>query len=473
MDKTPVLKKDPNESHKTKALEIFLFVFNSVSSNAGFFLIGYYMFFSQNVLGLAASILGIIAAFMRVWNGITAPFVGIMIDRTASKWGKFRPFMAFGYIIMAVSLLLIFTTPVSWPVVIKYGYTTVLYVAFIVGYSCQVTVTRAAQVVLTKDPTVRPLYSQYQSVIVNASSAALPFLLTTLMAPLFPGKLLNADLWRWIAVFVIVLMGLSTLLAMRGLKNIDTKQHYAVEAKQRVSFKDMFEVIIHNRPLQMMVIQGGVGKIGIMIGSTVNIYLFSNLLQNVGLMGAYQMVFLIPTILFSVYLIQFTKKLGMRKPYIWFTLVGMLLGIVQFIIGVRPETVIPFLAIQFVSGFLGQVGNYLSSPMLADITDYETYRSGRFVPGIVSTVYTFFDTMVSALSTVIVGLTLSLSGLGTVKLPTDKWISWKFYWLIMALYFVPGIVAGIVKLVCMHYYPLTKEKMEDVQAELVKRNLKI
>ena len=61
------------QAHPTKNWQIALFSLNGISSNTALTMMGYYMFFTQNILGLSAVIVGMIATFMRVFDGITDP----------------------------------------------------------------------------------------------------------------------------------------------------------------------------------------------------------------------------------------------------------------------------------------------------------------------------------------------------------------------------------------------------------------
>ncbi len=72
---------------------------------------GRYAYFTQNVLGLMAVVVGAIAMLMRVFDGITDPLIGYVLDRTNTKFGRFRPFMGLGSLIMCVCILSIFHAP--------------------------------------------------------------------------------------------------------------------------------------------------------------------------------------------------------------------------------------------------------------------------------------------------------------------------------------------------------------------------
>ena len=67
----------------------------------------YLAIFSQNILGIAAVTIGVVITSMRIFDGITDPIIGYMIDKTETKFGKYRPFMLVGNIILLITVYLI------------------------------------------------------------------------------------------------------------------------------------------------------------------------------------------------------------------------------------------------------------------------------------------------------------------------------------------------------------------------------
>ncbi|MEO1261595.1 MAG: MFS transporter [Bacteroidota bacterium] len=74
---------------------------------AGMFL----FFYFTDVYGISAAMAGTIMLVARVWDAISDPLIGIISDRTQTKYGKFRPYMIWFAIPMGISLVLLFTTP--------------------------------------------------------------------------------------------------------------------------------------------------------------------------------------------------------------------------------------------------------------------------------------------------------------------------------------------------------------------------
>ena len=73
------------------------------------------VFFYTDIFGISPLIAGAIVAAGSIWDAVVDPIVGIVSDRTNSRWGKFRPYLLFGSVPLAIILVLAFTTPAFNP----------------------------------------------------------------------------------------------------------------------------------------------------------------------------------------------------------------------------------------------------------------------------------------------------------------------------------------------------------------------
>ena len=107
-------------------------------------------------------------------------------------------------------------------------------------------------------------------------------------------------------------------------------------------------------------------------------------------------------------------------------------------------------------------------PMVADCSDYETYRSGKYIPGIMGTLFSLVDKLVSSLSATVVGMAVSMIGLA--NLPTaDTPYSDGMNMVVIILFCVIPMVAWAATLIAMRGYSLTGERMKEIQAVNAKR----
>ena len=110
-----------------------LFAANNTATNAFMFLMMNVAYYATGVVGLGTVIVSTIITASRMWDGVTDPFVGMWIDRTDGKFGKFRPFMVLGYSVMTIITLLIFFTNHLVPEALRLPYFILLYLIYIIG----------------------------------------------------------------------------------------------------------------------------------------------------------------------------------------------------------------------------------------------------------------------------------------------------------------------------------------------------
>lgn len=459
-----------NKEKETKNWQIALFALNGISSNTALAMIGYYMFFTQNILGLSAVIVGLIATVMRVFDGITDPPIGVLIDRTDTRFGKFRPYMMAGCVIVVLALIAIFHTPASLGVTGGYAFTTIFYAVYVIGYTFQTTCTRAAQAVLTKNPKQRPMFAVFNSGFNAILNALFPLILMTLMAPNYEGQLQNPKLWGDMSFVVAGMMLVCSFLACIGIAERDRPEHYlAGGKKQKIGFGDMWNVIRKNRALQMLIVAASTDKLALSLMNGVTIYIFSNCILNNSLQGTYASIKVWPVLIVSMSGIYLARKFGLKKPFLAATWGSLICLVAMFVMGAKAENYIPFLVIFVIQACMTGITNNILNPMIADCADYEEYRSGKFIPGIVGTVFTFVDKIISSLSTTIVGFALAFAGVSKGQIPTDTYISDKFYWTMMFCFCIVPILGHVASVIAMRFYPLTREKMVEIQEELERR----
>ena len=94
---------EENGIHRAKTWEIACYAANNVSTNTYLMLVSYISYYLIGIVGVGAVLAGSIITIMRVWDGVTDPFVGFVVDKTNGRFGKNRPFLVIGQGIMFVT----------------------------------------------------------------------------------------------------------------------------------------------------------------------------------------------------------------------------------------------------------------------------------------------------------------------------------------------------------------------------------
>ena len=98
-------------------------------------------------------------------------------------------------------------------------------------------------------------------------------------------------------------------------------------------------------------------------------------------------------------------------------------------------------------------------PMVADCADYETYCSGKFIPGIMGTLFSLVDKLVSSLSGTIVGLAVGIIGLNSLPTKATSYTPGMNY-VVLALFCGVPMLAWAATLIAMRGYSLTGKRMQ-------------
>ena len=105
----------------------------------------------------------------------------------------------------------------------------------------------------------------------------------------------------------------------------------------------------------------------------------------------------------------------------------------------------------------------LPIPMVADCSDYETYRSGNFIPGIMGTMFSLVDKLVSSLTALIVSVAITFIGLENLPTETTPYVD-GMNWVMIVLFCIIPMLAWIATLIAMKGYSLTGTRMKEIQA---------
>jgi Na+/melibiose symporter-like transporter len=107
-------------------------------------------------------------------------------------------------------------------------------------------------------------------------------------------------------------------------------------------------------------------------------------------------------------------------------------------------------------------------PMVADCADYETYCSGKFIPGIMGTLFSLVDKLVSSLSSTVVFLAVSFIGYQGLPTKATPYMD-GMNWVVIALFCIVPMVAWAVTLLAMRGYELDGNKVKTIQAVNIAR----
>ena len=513
---------EPNNTlNRAKFYQLALFPMNNGATNVYFVLIlSYIATFGNKVLGIAMVFASFMVTGMRVFDAITDPIIGAIMDKTDGKFGKFRPFMVLGNVVMAVSVICLYVlTPLvpagmMW---LRYTLFILLYAVWVLGYTFQTSVTRSAQPVLTNDPKQRPLFTVFNTIASLAGMGAMQFL-----APIIAGDNVAGDYnATWFGIMTpigIAVSALLTVLAVIGIWEKDQTKYFGLGGKQeQVKLRDYVTIIRGNKPLQRLMVAGGGCKLALSIATNVTVLCMlygcmtqfgthmemlpsvadpDVLVETVVSDNRYDNLYLVMMVLgyvfsapFFLLTVRTSQKHGQKKSLMTYVAVALLcyVGVLVMMLLWKfgdPawnlsiyegeifkegfKITINLYTVLFVIFFGLGYGAYYSTadmpiPMVADCSDYETYRSGKFIPGIIGTLFSLVDKLVSSLSATVVSVALLFIGVEDLPTKATPYVE-GMNWVVIVLFCIVPMCAWALTLVAMRKYELDGARVKTINA---------
>ena len=121
-------------------------------------------YFYTDVFGLTPTVLATMILVVRIWDSVNDPIVGVIADRTNSRWGKFRPYLLWGAIPFGIVGALTFTTPNFSPAG-KLTYAYITYASMVLIYTIVNIPYSSLMGVVSPDPKVRTSFSQMRFIM--------------------------------------------------------------------------------------------------------------------------------------------------------------------------------------------------------------------------------------------------------------------------------------------------------------------
>ena len=477
-----------NGIHRVPLWRIAGYALNNTATNVYLMMMNYATYYLMGWVGVGMMVASSLTMMMRIWDGVTDPFVGFMVDKTNGKFGKNRPFIVIGQIILCVA----FHVTHKLPQGVRFPFYVVVLMVYYLGYTCQCVVTKSAQSCVTNDPKQRPMFASFDGVYNTLVFAILGIIIPRIANSYNDvGGYASLEFFDTLWKMTAVMSAIFTIIAVISIAPKDRSEFFGTGKPVKVGLKDYWDTLKNNRAIQMLVLSASTDKLGSSAkSSAVMVAMFaciagSNLLQS----NVTGLVTIPSTIVCFLFISFFATRLGQRKAMLIGSVGGLITnGILAALwlfgdpttMTSNPETgalnwgyfLIIYLVFTIVTaGFQGISGNIVI-PMTADCADYEVYRTGKYVPGLMGTLFSFVDKLVSSFAPMVAGIMFSMCGF-TDHNP------------VMGDPVTPGLRMGVVfcaygmimiglvcNLIAMKFYPLTKEKMEEIQDEVAQIKMK-
>ncbi len=428
----------------------------------------YLMIFYTDVFGLPAAVVGTMFLITRIWDSAFDPIVGVVADRTHSRWGKFRPYLLWLAVPFGIIGVLIFVTP-DWSPIGKLVYAYVTYSLMMMIYSA-INVPYASLLgVMSPNPKERNTLSTYRMTFAYIGS----FIALLLFMPLvnfFSGnsKDLGDQQTGWtMAVVVIAILCIILFFGCFAWTKERVKPIKEAQNPLKEDLKDLFK----NKPWWILLGAGVAALVfnSIRDGATVYYFKYFVVEEDYATVSFFGMSFVLSglylalgqaaNIIGVIAAAPVSNRIGKRNTYMWAMIIATVLSVIFYWFD-KEDLIWMFVFQALISICAGSIFPLLWS-MYADCADYSELKTGNRATGLIFSSSSMSQKFGWAIGTAITGWLLGFFGFQANAVQSEEAISG----IKMFLSFLPA-VGTILSVVFISMYPLTEKKMKDITTEL-------
>jgi len=414
--------------------------------------------FYTHTFGLTAAQAGTLFLVVGLGVAFLNPVMGMIADRTTTRWGKFRPWLLWTSVPFGIISVLTFTTPQLSPgAKILYAWTT--YILLRVIYTVNNVPYASLTAVMTQDPDERTSISSYRQIAANSAGFIVQSLAVLMVA--FFGRGNDARGYQ-------LTMGLLSVLSVIFfiISFFVTKERIQPDPQQKTSLGQDLSDLFSNRAWVALFLVTLFYFAAILVRGNVMLPYFRFVAGNVSLFAWFNGFGLAALLMGVACSTAVSVRVGKRELFIASMILAGIFSMALYMIS--PHATYVIIAAEVLRQFSFGLSGPILWAMMGDVADYGEWKNGRRATGAVTGGIVFALWAGLALGGAIAGWLLSAYGLvskadvQSVHTQTGILLTASIY---AGLFFLAAAA-------CLFFYPLTREKNQSIANELAERRKK-
>jgi oligogalacturonide transporter len=411
-------------------------------------------------LGMPAVLAGSIPVIGKIWDAVSDPIMGSIVDRTKSKIGPKRLYLLVGSFIAAITFFLLWVS-VGGSTVTMYLFYLVTFILFSTGFTIVMIPYNALLPDMVEDYNLRGQYTAFR-MIFSALSAIIAGLVPQMIINRFGG---STDPTGYLYMGIVFSLLFFVSIFITYLKTWEKEELEELAPLTLRSFFKQSSLVYRNRSFRYFlgIFLSGQGSADFVM------MLFLFFLRDV-LRQEDQYTFIMGGVLGSqilaMFLFQFIlKKTSKKVPVLFGFPIRILATFSMIFFAYAGAPILPIFIASFISGFGTAASTVTAYAILPDLTDIDELISGKRKPGLYSGMATFTRKIANGLAFGIVGLLLTLFAHDkSLAIQTDytvTGIKWSFVLLPIVLMFLT--------LYFTYRFPVNKNEYDVIKTEIERR----
>ena len=365
------------------------------------FLLSFIMF-TQNLNASQLASITLIMIGARVFDALNDPVMGNIIERTRTRWGKFKPWLAIGIVSTFFVVYFMFNNPFEgWAFVATFG---VVYFLYSIAYTMHDISYWGMIPSLSSDAGMRNKFTSRTTLIAGIGGTLANILIPMLTTGAFAIGGSAKIAYGRIALIVGLIAPLFLLFTIIGVRE---DRHYMNEKIPPVSFRKIISTVRNNDQLRWGCLYLLLQQIGnaLALSGIAATYIYFEFGYSGGLFSIYTTLGMLPTAFLMIFYPILSKKWGRRSLVKALSAIALAGYALSLIIGLAlPSTSVKFiiLTIGYMASNFGQYGLYLIAMIsILNTVEYNEYKNGTRDEAIIASMRLFFTKLSSALTVLI------------------------------------------------------------------------
>ncbi|MCR5388973.1 MAG: glycoside-pentoside-hexuronide (GPH):cation symporter [Lachnospiraceae bacterium] len=436
----------------------------------------YVLYYYQDLLGVNAIAMGMILLVARVFDAFNDPIMGILVAKTKTKWGKFRPWLFIGTLTNAVVLYFMFAAPPAIDGGGLIAYAAIIYILWGVTYTMMDIPYWSMVPAFTKAGKERENLSAMARSCAGVGSSIIVVITVMTVAALgkiFAGegaaeKQIEIVGFKYFALAVAIIFFVFILITCLAIKEKSTVD------MPTVTIGDMFKALISNDQAMTTVITIVLVNTAIYTTSNLVIYFFKYDFGGAGWKGAYTLfntfggaIQVLSMMLFFPILRKFLDTIKLFYVSFFSAVAGY---IVLLIIASTPmkSVYLLFVPAFFIFGSVGMM-SVLTTIFLANTVDYGELKNNRRDDSVIFSMQTFVVKLASGVAAAVAAGALAIFNISSDENAVVSASASSILGLRLTMTIIPMIVLVFAFITFKRKYILTDEKVAEISEKLQAR----
>lgn len=415
----------------------------------------YLMIFFTDEVGISSVFVGSLFFFSRFWDAVNDPIMGLIVDNTKTKWGKFRPWILIGTIINAVVLVFLFLNPANFlEGQMVYVYCAVAYILWGMTYTIMDIPYWSMVPSFTSDPAERDKIAVIPRIFATLGGSSVNTFGLMLIGIL--GVTSKSQGYFRLGLIVAIIFVISTLITV-----LNVKEKNVVENNEKIKLSDITTILGKNDQLLVIIVSVIIFQVAQFLYSGFLVYFFTYAIEDLNLYATFVAIGTVTQVAALMLFPKASKIVGRKHIYT----IACVLTVVgfggMFIVSGMGSAIL--LCVAGISYNLG-VGflNAATTVMISNAVDYGEHKLGKRSESIIFSAQTFIVKFSTAFSGLIIGF-----GLSIIKyVPNATQSASTIFGMKIIMFLLPAILMAICAIVYNKYYKLHGKFYSNVMKSL-------